>query len=243
MDVVITREQNQNQDLTLEQLVQKHAVMVKRIAYHLLARLPRSIQLDDLVQSGMIGLIEAAKNYDGSKGASFETYAGIRIRGMMLDDVRKHDWLPRSVYRNARRISQVVHDLENQLGRDVRGDEIAKAMDVSLDEYHDLVRDTSCGQIYGFDDIGLTDDMFSDGFAAHIPGPLENVIRDDLDEKIADLVAMLPERERLVLSLYYEEDLNLKEIGAILEVSESRVCQIHSQAMSRLNARLPHQCQ
>ena len=237
MTTVTAYENMQNQ--TIEQIVEQHAVMVKRIAYHLLARLPKSVQLDDLIQSGMMGLLQAAEKYDSSKGASFQTYAGIRIRGMMLDDVRKQDWLPRSVYRNARTISQAIRDVENRFGRDAKADEVADQMGVTLDEYHDLVRDTSSGQIFGFDDIGLSEDMFSSGFAAHISGPLENVIRDDTNSKIAELISGLPERERLVLSLYYEEELNLKEIGEILEVSESRVCQIHSQAMARVNARLP----
>ena len=110
---------------TQEALIKLHAPMVKRIAHHLLGKLPNSIQLDDLVQAGMLGLLEAAGHYDESKGASFETYAGIRIRGHMLDEVRRNDWVPRSVYRNARMISAAVKAVENRLGRDAKDHEIA----------------------------------------------------------------------------------------------------------------------
>jgi len=218
-------------------LVNQYAPLVKRIAHHLQARLPRTIQIEDLIQSGMIGLLEAAGKYDESKGASFETYAGIRIRGTMLDEVRKVDWVPRSVYRNSRRIAAIVKEVENKLGRDARDVEIAEALDISLTEYHLMLKDSNSAQIYGFDDIGLHDEIMKDGFSERIKGPLEGLQQDNFRTILAKCISNLPDRERLVITLYYEEELNLKEIGKILGVSESRVCQIHSQASSRLRTR------
>ena len=143
----------------MQLLVEKHAPLVKRIAYHLLARLPASVQVDDLIQSGMIGLIEAAKNFDGSKGASFETFAGIRIRGSMLDEMRRGDWTPRSVHRNARLIAETIAELEAEFGRDVKDVEVAEKLDITLDEYHHMLSDVSSGRIIGIEDLGISDDV------------------------------------------------------------------------------------
>lgn len=225
---------------TKESLIKTHALMVKRIAYHLLGRLPRSIQIDDLMQAGMEGLLLAAMHYDDTKGASFETYAGIRIRGHMLDEVRRNDWVPRSVYRNARLISQAVRAVENRLNREAKDHEIAEELGISLDEYHEMLTDTNGSHLYGFEDLGVTDDMMqSDEEIMHME-PFQNAMRDDMKERLAEVIASLPKNERLALSLYYEHELNLKEIGEILGVSESRVSQIHSQATHRIKARLKH---
>ncbi len=143
----------------LQMLVERHAPLVKRIAYHLLARLPASVQVDDLIQSGMIGLFEAAKNFDGSKGASFETFAGIRIRGAMLDEIRRGDWTPRSVHRNSRLIAETIAELEAELGRDVKDVEVAEKLDITLDEYHAMLSDASNGRIIGFEDLGVSEDV------------------------------------------------------------------------------------
>ena len=139
---------------TQETLVETHALLVKRIAHHLLARLPRSIQLDDLVQAGMLGLLEAVKQYDATKGASFETYAGIRIRGHMLDEVRRNDWVPRSVYRNSRMIAQAVKTVENHLGREAKDHEVAAQLELTLDEYFEMLKDSAGSQLYGFESSG-----------------------------------------------------------------------------------------
>lgn len=220
-----------------QEILDTYAPIVKRIAYHLMGRLPKSVQIEDLMQAGMIGLLEAAENYDASKGASFETYAGIRIRGTMLDEVRKNDWVPRSVYRNSRRITQAVQIVENIHGRDAKDHEVAQQLGVGLDEYHSMLRDTASAQIYGYEDVGLEDDVISEGYSGSFTGPLDGVQHEQFQVKLAMAIEQLPEREKLVLSLYYDEELNLKEIGQILEVSESRVCQIHSQAMHRIKAR------
>lgn len=223
---------------TQETLVKTHALLVKRIAHHLSGRLPRSVQLDDLMQAGMLGLLEAVRYYDDSKGASFETYASIRIRGFMLDEVRRNDWVPRSVYRNARMISVAVHLVENRLGRDAKDQEIAAELGVSLDEYHAMLNDSNGAHLYGFEDLGVTDDMLKDEGISFSTEPHTNAFHTDMKNQLAEIINRLPKNERLVLSLYYEHDLNLKEIGDVLGVTESRVSQIHSQATHRIKARL-----
>ena len=222
----------------MQQLVERHAPLVKRIAYHLMARLPASVLVDDLIQSGMIGLIEAAKNFDGSKGASFETFAGIRIRGAMLDEMRRGDWTPRSVHRNARLIAETIAELEGQYGRDVKDSEVAEKLDISLDEYHHMLSDISSGRIIGIEDLGVSEDVLvtsGDSDSDHL---YENQASEAFHQDLAKTISSLPEREALVLSLYYNDELNLKEIGAVLNVSESRISQIHSQALVRLKARM-----
>ena len=236
MDVVDTHSKVNQQ--TQEALIKTHGLMVKRIAHHLLGRLPHSSQLDDLIQAGMEGLLEAVRHYDDSKGASFETYAGIRIRGYMLDEVRRNDWVPRSVYRNARTISAAVKLVENRLGRDAKDHEVAEELGISLDEYHAMLNDSNGAHLYGFEDLGVTDDVLKDETLGLSTEPHVNVMRADMKTHLAQLINHLPKNERLVLSLYYEQDLNLKEIGDVLDVSESRVSQILSQATHRIKARL-----
>ncbi|CAM3031229.1 RNA polymerase sigma factor FliA [Legionella worsleiensis] len=223
---------------TQETLVKSHAILVKRIAHHLLGRLPQSVQLDDLIQAGMLGLLEAAIHYDSTKGASFETYAGIRIRGHMLDEVRRNDWVPRSVYRNSRMISEAVRNLENRHGREAKDVEIAEELGLSLNEYHDMLQDSASSHLYGFDDLGVTDDMLHSEGGGESTEPHVQVMHKDLMSRLAQVIEGLPQKEQMVLSLYYEQDLNLKEIGEILEVSESRISQILSQATLRIRSRI-----
>lgn len=221
-----------------EQWLMEYAPLVKRIAHHLMARLPASVQVSDLIQAGMIGLLEASKKFEQGKGASFETFAGIRIRGAMLDEVRRNDWLPRSVHKNARRISKAMNAAEQKLGRQARDPEIAQELGVSLDEYHQLLADSENMGVYGFEDIGLPADGTGLADGNEIPGPERGFERQAFQQVLAGAIDELPERERLVLALYYDEELNLKEIGLVLGVSESRVCQICNQAMARLRSRL-----
>ena len=223
-----------------EGLVTQYASLVKRIAYHIMSRLPPSVQVDDLIQAGMIGLLEAARNYDAGQGASFETYAGIRIRGAMLDEIRKGDWAPRSVHRKARQVADAVREIENATGRDARDHEVAKLLGMSLDEYHKTLQDASGCRLLSFEEMGMNEDAVPSRLGRTDGGPFEGVQRDDFKRNLAEAIAGLPDRERLVLTLYYDEDLNLREIGAVIGVSESRVSQIHSQALIRLQARLGH---
>jgi len=223
---------------TSNELVVLHEPLVKRIAYHLMSRLPASVQADDLIQAGMIGLIEASRKFDPEQGASFETYAGIRIRGAMLDEIRRTDWTPRSVHRKAREVAEAVRKIENEKGRDARDVEVAEAMGLGLPEYHKILQDATGCRIFSFEDPGT---LGEEGFpqAARQPNqPLDNLQNNDFKKGLADAIKGLPERERLVMALYYDEELNLREIGDILGVSESRVCQIHGQALIRLRARM-----
>ncbi len=222
---------------TQESLIKLHAPLVKRIAHHLLSHLPPSVQFDDLMQAGMLGVLEAAKHYDLSKGASFETYAGIRIRGHMLDEVRRNDWVPRSVYRNSRLIAQAVKAVENRLGREAKDHEIAKELKLSLADYHSLLQDSVGAQLYSFEDLGVSDDSLYSESNTGCPEPQTKVLREDMISKLTEMIKALPQKEGLVLSLYYQQDLNLKEIGDVLGVGESRVSQIHSQATLRLRER------
>lgn len=220
------------------QLVERHAPLVKRIAHHLMARLPASVIVDDLIQAGMIGLLEAARNFDGTKGASFETFAGIRIRGAMLDEIRKGDWTPRSVHKNGRAISEAISQVERETGRDARDADIADKLQVSIDEYHTMLNEVSAGKIIGIEDLGVTEDVIGDENSKGSDTPFEDLLQGSFQKALAHAITTLPEREAIVLSLYYDEELNLREIGEVLEVSESRVSQIHSQAMLKLKTRM-----
>ncbi len=223
-----------------QELVLKHADLVKRIAYHLVSRMPPNVEVADLIQSGMIGLLDAAKHYSPTKGANFETYAGIRIRGAMLDEVRKSDWTPRSVHRNMREMADVIRKIENNQGHDAAPTEIAAGLGVSIEDYHKLVQDAASSRLFSFDQMGSSEDESSpaDHARDERPGPFEDIEDAGFRGALAGAINVLPEREKLVLSLYYDEDMNLREIGEVLEVSESRVCQIHGQALVRLRARL-----
>ncbi|GGE58530.1 RNA polymerase sigma factor FliA [Streptosporangium jomthongense] len=219
------------------ELIETHAPLVKKIALHLLARLPASVQLDDLMQAGMIGLLEAAQRYSATKGATFETYAGIRIRGAMVDEIRKGDWVPRSVHRNARRIARAIKAVEDRTGREAQDAEVAEELGMELSEYHASLSDANSGRLFSLDELNESGDLPIEEAEAS-DNPLDGLTSDTFRNNLATAIEQLPEREKLVLSLYYQEELNLKEIGAVLGVSESRVSQIHSQAALRLRSRL-----
>lgn len=226
------------QQIDKNQLVERHAPLVKRIAHHLIARLPASVLVDDLIQAGMIGLLEAAKNFDGSKGASFETFAGIRIRGSMLDEIRKGDWTPRSVHKNSRAITQAISQVEKATGRDARDIDVAERLQVSVREYHQMLNEVNAGKLVGIEDLGVSEDVFTTDATKGENSPFENMVQGSFQKALARAITTLPEREAIVLSLYYDEELNLREIGEVLEVSESRVSQIHSQAMLKLKSKM-----
>jgi RNA polymerase sigma factor for flagellar operon FliA len=215
-----------------DELVLRHAVLVKRIAYHLAGRLPPSVEVDDLIQAGMLGLLEAAAHYSADRGASFETFAGIRIRGAMIDALRKLDWAPRSVHRRAREVAAAIREIEAVSGEEAKDTQIAGRMGISLQEYHRIVQDAASCRLASLDDE-VVGGAVSDGV-----DPFRDAVDEDFRAALAGAINELPERERLVMSLYYSEELNLKEIGAILKVTESRVCQLHGQALTRLKARL-----
>jgi len=218
--------------------VMQHAPLVKRIAYHLLSKLPDSVLVDDLIQAGMLGLLEALKNYDHSQGASFETYAGIRIRGSMLDEVRRSDWTPRSVHKKSRQVTAAIKEIESKTGQNATASEIAERLGISLDEYNKILQDSSNSRFFSVEELAQTGDHFIEEYAQASTGPEDILGQDKFKEALVAAIGQLPERERLVISLYYDEELNLREIGEVLSVSESRVSQISSQAMLRLRGKL-----
>lgn len=219
-------------------IVERHSELVRRIAHHLAARLPASVEIDDLVQAGMLGLIDAARNFQADQGAAFETYASIRIRGAMIDEIRRGDWVPRSVHRRYRDLVAATREVEQRTGCAATGQQVANALGVSLDEYHHMVEDAARGQLVSLDAHMEEHDGEPRLAIASTATPARAFEGDAFREALVEAIGKLPEREQLVLSLYYEQELNLREIGAVLSVSESRVCQIHGQAMVRLRARL-----
>ncbi|MGL4891246.1 MAG: RNA polymerase sigma factor FliA, partial [Aeromonas veronii] len=165
-------------------------------------------------------------------------YAGIRIRGAMLDEIRRGDWVPRSVHRNSRAIAEAIENVEQAHGRDARDTEVAAEMGVSITDYHVMLQDVSCGKIIGIEDLGVSEDVIGNPDDAPSGSGFDELAAERFQIQLSEQIGRLPEREALVLSLYYDEELNLREIGEVLNVSESRVSQIHSQAMHRLRARL-----
>ncbi len=228
--------------LTADQskLVEQMAPLVKRIAYHFMARLPASVHVDDLIQAGLLGLLDAAKNFDDTQGAQFETYAIQRIRGSILDELRQADWLPRNVRKNLRRIEATINLLEQRLGRAPKEPELAEEMGVALDEYQHMLLESRGYQLLHYEDFQESEDSdFFDVFVAQNQvGPLDVLEDQRFRRALVQAIGVLPEREKTVMGLYYEQEMNLKEIGEVLGVSESRVCQLHSQAVARLRSRL-----
>ena len=221
-----------------EDVVDLYTPLVKRIAHHMATRLPPSIQFDDLLQAGLIGLLEASRNFEEGHNASFETYAGIRIRGAMLDEIRKNDWAPRSVQRKARMVAEAVREIEREVGRDARAQEIADRLGLSVDDYFQMLQDASGQKVLSLEDPVVGDEVLGDTIRDHHPGILEGLHEEDIVDHLATAISGLPERERLVMALYYVEEFNLREIGSVIGLSESRICQIHNQANIRLRARL-----
>jgi RNA polymerase sigma factor for flagellar operon FliA len=220
------------------ELIEQHAPLVKRIAYHMIARLPASVDVEDLIQAGMIGLLDASHQYNSAQGASFETYAGIRIRGSMLDEIRRNDWAPRSVHRKAREIAEQMRKIEQEKGRNASDSEVAAALGIDINEYYQQLHDSSGYQVFSLDEFTDNDETQAHPISVAPSGPDDEVQDDDFQQALAQAIDTLPERERLLMSLYYNDELNLKEIGEVLGVSESRVSQIHSQTVIRLRAKL-----
>jgi RNA polymerase sigma factor for flagellar operon FliA len=221
-----------------EECLKEYAPLVKRIAHHMMVKLPNSVEVDDLIQAGMMGLLDAASRYDEFRGAQFETYAAQRIRGAMLDELRGADWLPRSMRRDMRRIEAAIHRLQQQLGRAPIESEIAKELAISLPEYQQMLQEARGAQLVYYEDFHDEDneDFFERHEFDNDANPLALLQDERFRVALIDAIDHLPERERLMMALHYEQDLNLREIGEVMEVSESRVCQLHSQAVARLRS-------
>ena len=227
-----------NGQVPSEALVEQYAPMVKRIGVHLRGRLPDNIELDDLIQVGLMALLEAAKQYSPSKGASFQTYASIRVRGAMLDEVRSNDWAPRSVYRTQRQIAAAISAVENRTGAAAKPGAIADELGVTLEEYFRMLSTTSSARMFSFEQSENTPDVAASTISGDGVDPCRELESVEFRQEIIAAIKSLPELDALVLSLYYDDELNFKEIGAVLGVSESRVCQLHGQALARVRSRI-----
>jgi RNA polymerase sigma factor for flagellar operon FliA len=221
--------------------VKEYAPLVKRIAHHMMSKLPASVQIDDIIQAGLIGLMDAVNRYEQEQGVQFETYATQRIRGAMLDELRRNDWLPRGVRRSQRKIETALHSLEQKLGRVPKEREVAAEMGVPLEEYQTLLQEArGCQLLYieDFNDEDRDDGFLERNIAEAEKDPLAALQDDRFRNALIGAIDKLPEREKLLMSLYYEQDLNFREIAAVLGVTESRICQLHTQAVSRLRTKM-----
>jgi RNA polymerase sigma factor for flagellar operon FliA len=226
-----------------DHLLTEHMPLVKKLAHHMKAKLPPSVEVDDLIQAGMMGLLDAINRYEDNHGAQFETYAVLRIRGAMLDELRNSDWMPRSTRQNMRKLEAAMATLQQRLGRAPSESEVAKSLKMSLEDYQEMLFESGGHQLVYYEDFHDDDgnDSFLDRFAVDDSDPLRSLLESDFRQAVIDAIDALPPREKLLMGLYYEEELNLKEIGAVMGVSESRVSQLHTQAVSRLRAALREQ--
>lgn len=222
-------------------LLEQQAPLVKKIAYQLKAKLPANVEVDDLIQAGMIGLLDALSRFDAQQGVQFETFASLRIRGAMLDELRQSDWMPRSVRQNMKKIEDAMRQLHQSLGRPPNETEVAKQLALSLDDYQSLLAESGGHQLLYYEDFHDDDESgsFLDSYADDEDSdPFTQLMHGSFRDALLSAISRLPEREKLLLGLYYEQELNLKEIGSIMSVSESRVSQLHSQAVGRLRTYL-----
>ena len=221
-------------------LLAQHQPLVKRLAHHMKAKLPPSVEVDDLIQAGMMGLLDAINRYEDNHGAQFETYAVLRIRGAMVDELRANDWMPRSTRQNMKKVESAMTALQQRLGRAPTELEVARSLEIPLEEYQEMLFEGGGHQLVYYEDFHDDDgnDSFLDRYAVDEDDPLRALLDTDFRSAVIEAIDGLPPREKILMGLYYEEELNLKEIGAVLGVSESRVSQLHTQAVARLRASL-----
>jgi len=220
------------------EVLQRHLDLVRHAAHHLIARLPPQVQLEDLLQAGLIGLLEAWRKFDPAQGVPFEAFAQTRVRGAMLDELRKLDWAPRALHRRAREAAAALWRVEARVGREATDLEVATELGISLHEYHRTLREQMAAQVLSLDEGDEALDGRAHDLPDAAPGPSQQLDREQFEAALAEAIADLPERERLVVALYYQDELNQHEIAAVLGVTESRVSQIHSKAMLRLRGKL-----
>ena len=227
-----------------EEVIKRYSPMIKYVANRIAMRLPPHIEVDDLISVGVLGLMDAITKYDSSRGAKFKTYAEFRVRGAILDELRAMDWVPRSIRQKASNVDKVVQSLQAKLSRAPEDEEVAKEMGLSLGQFHDTLNETKSIPIFSLEDLGIAKESgeqqsLLDCLAGKADADPQTQIRlIELKEIIAKAIDALPEKERLMVSLYYYEELTMKEIGAVLEITESRVSQIHSKAVYRLRTKL-----
>ena len=225
-----------------EHMLRQYVPLVRRLAHHMIAKLPPNIELDDLIQVGMIGLSEALTRYEVAQGVQFETFATQRIRGAMIDELREGDWMSRGSRKSQKEIERAVQRLEQKLGRSPLESEIAIELQMTLPDYQQLLGKVRGTQLVYLEDMhGGADDGagFLDRHVADATADPVNLLRDHrLRLSLVSAIKTLPEREQFIMSMYYENDMNLKEIAAVLEITESRVCQLHSQSIARLRAKM-----
>ncbi len=227
--------------LDVNTMLKQYSPLVRRLAHQMIAKLPANVEIDDLIQVGMIGLTDALSRFDTDQGVQFETFATQRIRGAMLDELRGNDYLSRGIRKQQRNIEAAVHKLEQRLGRAPQESEIAKEMGLDLDEYQELLGKVRGTQLVYLEDMS-GDEGDNDFLDRHVAdedlNPLAQLQDHRMREALVAAIKHLPEREQFVMSMYYEQDMNLKEIAAVLKVTESRVCQLHSQSIARLRVKL-----
>jgi RNA polymerase sigma factor for flagellar operon FliA len=223
-------------------LIKQYQPLVRRLAHYMMAKLPASVEVDDLIQVGLIGLADALSRYESAQGVQFETFATQRIRGAMLDELRGNDWMSRGSRKSQKEIETTMRRLEHRLGRSPIESEIAAEMGMSLLDYQSLLGKVRGTQLVYLEDMsrnGEEDDSFLDRHVADSEADPMNMLRDHrLRESLIAAIKSLPEREQYIMSMYYEQDMNLKEIAAVLDVTESRICQLHSQSIARLRAKM-----
>jgi RNA polymerase sigma factor for flagellar operon FliA len=227
-----------------DDLIVQYAPLVKHVVGKVSKKMPPNVDFDDLVGYGTLGLIDAIEKFDHERGIKFKTYAIPRIRGSILDELRARDWIPRSVRRKARRIDKAITELENQKGRSVSDQEVAEYMGMDLEEFNDMLNEVSGTSLLSLDEMWNVDDEddqvpIQDAIESDEEDQPDHVVHDEeVKQILVDAIRNLPENERIVISLYYYEDLTLREIGEVLDLTESRVSQIHSKATSTLRSRL-----
>jgi RNA polymerase sigma factor for flagellar operon FliA len=228
--------------LNRNDLIKQYQPLVHRLAHHMMAKLPANVQVDDLIQVGLIGLSEALTRYEAAQGVQFETFATQRIRGAMLDELRGNDWMSRGSRKSQKEIEQSLRKLEHQLGRTPLESEIAADLGLSLVDYQSLLGKVRGTQLVYLEDMARGDedqDSFLDRHVGDSEADPMNMLRDQrLRQALVAAIKNLPEREQFIMSMYYEQDMNLKEIAAVLDVTESRICQLHSQSIARLRAKM-----
>ena len=227
-----------------EEVIIQYSPMIKYVANRIAMRLPPHIEVDDLISVGVLGLMDAISKYDSSRGAKFKTYAEFRVRGAILDELRSLDWVPRSIRQKASQVDKVVQGLQAKLRRTPEDEEVAQEMGLSLDQFHETLNETKSIPIFSLEDLGIAKESgdqqsLLDCLAGKADADPQTQVRlVELKEIIAKAIDALPEKERLMVSLYYYEELTMKEIGAVLDITESRVSQIHSKAVYRLRTKL-----